>query len=80
MSNEIKMNKVLKGGKYYYNIGVYTAEKYTWICAECGLEWFSREEARRCASRGHVSSYRNYYGIQKAFGRIDLKKNKQKGE
>ena len=56
-------NKVKKGERFVmargYNAGY---PKFDWICAECGLAWGSREQARHCASRGHTAQYLNHWG------------------
>ena len=76
--NVVKINKVKKGNLYHYNKWGYNVEKYTWYCAECGLEWFSRGEASSCASRSHRPAYNNYYGTQKAMGKMKIKKGVEK--
>ena len=56
----VGFNKVRKGQFITYNLGGgFTNTKYTWYCEECGKEWFSREQAKRCRNRGHVSRYYN---------------------
>jgi len=67
-NNDDDTNKIKKGRKIeYWRMGERT-EKYTWICCECGLEWFSKEQARYCRKRGHVKSYYDGRYTQKAIG------------
>ena len=37
-------------------------EKYLWMCCECGLVWATREDAMKCAERGHKPYYIKGYG------------------
>ena len=65
-------NKVKKGKRFSYSTQYGNYTKFDWICAECGLVWGSREQARHCASRGHKSQYLNFWGkILKARRRSD---------
>ena len=70
---KVRLNKVIMGPKFTYNIGPYLNTKHFWICAECGLAWFSREQARLCAYRGHIPEYQGVLYIQRAEFRVDLK-------
>ena len=65
-------NKVKKGNKIHYRKMGYDNEKFTWYCTECGLEWFARGQASSCGSRNHAPSYRNYYGVQEAMGKMKI--------
>lgn len=66
---ENNLNAVVKGSKFAYQVGIYTNEKFSWICAECGREWFSRGMASECRKRGHVNSYFDGFYTQKAMGK-----------
>ena len=51
-------NAVAKGSYFQYPIGGgYYNSKFSWICLECGLVWFSRDQAQSCSNRGHISNY-----------------------
>jgi len=63
-------NVVFKGSNFGYYWYQYYMEKYSWICGECGLIWFSRDQARFCSFRGHVSKYRKFRKEQVARGRV----------
>jgi len=51
-------NLVIKGYHITYPIGGgFYNDKFTWICAECGKEWFSKNQAENCRNRNHTSFY-----------------------
>ena len=62
------MNKTRKGKKIsYINCIGQQIQKYSWICAECGLEWERQSDAKLCT---HVETRLHHFndGETRAIG------------
>ena len=52
------MNKVKKGQTYTHEGWFGKVEtRFTWICAECGREWYYRNYAQRCEHHDQLLFY-----------------------
>jgi len=51
-----------QGDSVIYEERVYSG--YNWMCFECKLVWDKQHQAKRCASRNHVTAYEDTYGVR----------------